>query len=213
MRDPRFEGQGSSQVLSYCELDHKLQVPSWIWQSWPLIGNVCNKKNNNQKPELASNHFFYTQDSPKASTKKHPKWVWDIHKASLNCDLGVSKNRGTPKWMAYDFMMENPIKMDDFRVPLFLETPINWWWSHLDFHQSPAACHHYHLGVDTYATPDGLKPRIFVTRPVVLPINPWFLEERDVSSPYNSISYMKKTTNCQSSCTNHPPDNLLFDTL
>ena len=25
-------------------------------------------------------------------------------------DVGVSKNRGTPKWMVY---MENPIKMDD----------------------------------------------------------------------------------------------------
>ena len=30
----------------------------------------------------------------------------------MNCpDMGVSKNRGTPKWM--DFRMENPIKMDD----------------------------------------------------------------------------------------------------
>ena len=32
-------------------------------------------------------------------------------------DLGVSKNRGTPKWMVYT--MENPIKMDDLGVPLF----------------------------------------------------------------------------------------------
>ena len=37
--------------------------------------------------------------------------------------MGGSENRGTPKWMVCDFMMENPIKMDDFRVPLFLETP------------------------------------------------------------------------------------------
>ena len=34
--------------------------------------------------------------------------------------LGVSKNRGTSKWMVY---RENPIKMDDLGVPLFLETP------------------------------------------------------------------------------------------
>ena len=30
-------------------------------------------------------------------------------------DMGVSKNRGTPKWMVY--FMENPIKMDDLRGP------------------------------------------------------------------------------------------------
>ena len=36
--------------------------------------------------------------------------------------MGVSKNRGTPKWMVK--IMEHPIKMDDLGVPLFLETPI-----------------------------------------------------------------------------------------
>ena len=36
--------------------------------------------------------------------------------------MGVSKNKGTPKWMVK--IMENPIKMDDLGVPLFLETPI-----------------------------------------------------------------------------------------
>ena len=39
-----------------------------------------------------------------------------------NLYMGVSKNRGTPKWMVK--IMENPIKMDDFGVPLFMETPI-----------------------------------------------------------------------------------------
>ena len=43
---------------------------------------------------------------------------------STSCSnyMGVSKNRGTPKWMVK--IMENPIKMDDLGVPLFLETPI-----------------------------------------------------------------------------------------
>ena len=36
--------------------------------------------------------------------------------------MGVSKNSGTPKWMVK--IMENPIKMDDLGIPLFLETPI-----------------------------------------------------------------------------------------
>ena len=36
--------------------------------------------------------------------------------------MSVSKTRGgPPKWMVY--FMENPIKMDDLGVPLFLETP------------------------------------------------------------------------------------------
>ena len=33
--------------------------------------------------------------------------------------MGVSKNKGTPKWW---FIMENLIKMDDLGVPLFSET-------------------------------------------------------------------------------------------
>ena len=41
------------------------------------------------------------------------------------CYMGVSKNRGTPKWMVK--IMENPIKMDDLGVPLFLETS-TWIW-------------------------------------------------------------------------------------
>ena len=34
----------------------------------------------------------------------------------------LSKNRGTPKWMVK--IMENPTRMDDLGVPLFLETPM-----------------------------------------------------------------------------------------
>ena len=37
-------------------------------------------------------------------------------------NIGVSKNRGTPKWMVK--IMENTIKLDDLGVPLFLETPV-----------------------------------------------------------------------------------------
>ena len=39
--------------------------------------------------------------------------------------IGVSKNRGTPKWMVK--IMEHLIEMDDLGVPLFLETP-KWSW-------------------------------------------------------------------------------------
>ena len=37
------------------------------------------------------------------------------------CYMDVSKNRGTPIWMVK--IMENPIRMEDLRVPLFSETP------------------------------------------------------------------------------------------
>ena len=44
---------------------------------------------------------------------------------TLIVHMGVSKNRGVypPKWMVK--IMENPIKMDDLGVPLFLETLIS----------------------------------------------------------------------------------------
>jgi len=41
----------------------------------------------------------------------------------LMCSIyGYFRNRGIPKWMVK--IMENPIKMDDLGVSLFLETPI-----------------------------------------------------------------------------------------
>ena len=58
-------------------------------------------------------------------------WQWQYHHAldaaeirkarGKTYNMGVSENRGTPKWMVYN---GNPIKMDDFGVPLFSETSI-----------------------------------------------------------------------------------------
>ena len=65
------------------------------------------------------------------SISNHPQTSW-ISKSFLEqntCNvgtchhIGVSKNSGIPKWMVYN-IMENPIKMDDLGVPLFLETSI-----------------------------------------------------------------------------------------
>ena len=53
--------------------------------------------------------------------------------------MGVSKNRGgPPKWMVK--IMENPIKMDDLGVPLFLETP--------KLVESNISCYHHPLYID-----------------------------------------------------------------
>ena len=56
------------------------------------------------------------------------RWVWcpegrgfSHWKLWMIGDMGISKNSGTPKWMVK--IMENPIKKDNFGVPLFLETP------------------------------------------------------------------------------------------
>ena len=51
---------------------------------------------------------------------KQPQFV--TNKLLYHMNMGVSKNSGTPKWI--NFIMENPIKMDDLGVPIFLETPI-----------------------------------------------------------------------------------------
>ena len=44
-------------------------------------------------------------------------WLVDI-------DYMVLPTNGTPKWMVYWFIMEHPIEIDDFGVPVFKETSI-----------------------------------------------------------------------------------------
>ena len=57
----------------------------------------------------------------RANKGKNPGADWHPKKGVTSQYMGVSKNRGTPKWMV---LKENSIKMDDLGIPLFLETSI-----------------------------------------------------------------------------------------
>ena len=80
------------------------------WPKKKLIGNV--------------QRFFEWITPPKMN-------VWIPKIDALYLYMGVSKNRGIlpPKWMVKK--MENPIKMDDLGVPLFLEN------THIDMFPFP----------------------------------------------------------------------------
>ena len=41
--------------------------------------------------------------------------------------MGVSINGGIQKWLVYNFIMEDPMKVDDLGVPVFQETVISVW--------------------------------------------------------------------------------------
>ena len=61
----------------------------------------------------------YTQKSGDSTTKTigtTSSRMLNIFLRYLDLYMGVSKNRGTPKWMVFN---GNPIKMDDLGVPLF----------------------------------------------------------------------------------------------
>ena len=66
---------------------------------------------------------FFTADCKNRRGFRDLRLVWGSVIANLcmyvciYIYMGVSKNRGTPKWMV--FFMENPIKVDDLGVPLF----------------------------------------------------------------------------------------------
>ena len=65
--------------------------------------------------------------------------------------LGVSKKRGTPNWIVK--IMENPIKMDDLGIPLFLETPICFldWYTSFDSFYMTHSYNDTHSNHDTFS--------------------------------------------------------------
>ena len=79
-----------------------------------------------KQPETKKRHrlhrmYLQAASSQKAEPEERPEPRW--WGGRMGRDVGVSKNRGTPKWMVK--IMENPIQMDDLGGnPLFLETPM-----------------------------------------------------------------------------------------
>ena len=70
---------------------------------------------------IKPDQFFYNKSllhSIQLAQLRQEAFQWLKYKPYMD----VSKTRGIPKWMVY--FMENPIKIDDLGVPLFLETPI-----------------------------------------------------------------------------------------
>ena len=81
------------------------------------------------------------QKAPKISKiPNNDSWIYpsDLY-------MGVSKNRGTPKWMVK--IMEIPIKTDDLGVPLFSETSTS-------FHRFPLSNAHKLRGLLCCAAPE-----------------------------------------------------------
>ena len=85
-------------------------------QWWSSIGNM--HKISKTHEAHSSPRGLVKFPNRKSSTRPHRTLLIE----QLSDHIGVSKHRGTPKWMVY--IIENPIKMDDLEVPLFSETSI-----------------------------------------------------------------------------------------
>ena len=71
-------------------------------------------------PDLYASQRAQSEFTVHLSGSDYPKLsqliaaYFSLSQLILHCRIGVSKNRGTPKWMV---LVENPISMDDLGVP------------------------------------------------------------------------------------------------
>ena len=72
-----------------------------------------------------TNQRIYSSTQPQSIISNYISNLFGLYSSYISkIYMGVSKSRGTPKWMVYTVIMENPVKIDDFGAPIFLETPI-----------------------------------------------------------------------------------------
>ena len=107
----------------------------WLFLSVEITAVEVSTPNSLDIPQPSPSHTWCFPGGEFGSLKTHLKTsrdLWGVHTKTILTmfldglfgwlDMGVSKNRGTPKWMVK--IMENPIKMDDLGVPLLSETSI-----------------------------------------------------------------------------------------
>ena len=92
-----------------------------LWLNSREYNNIQKKTSHSSSPSTFNEP---AKSLAAANTKDplHAAQTTGCLEAAAFHHLGVSKNRGTPKWRVK--IMENPIKMDDLGVPLFSETSI-----------------------------------------------------------------------------------------
>ena len=117
-----------SQWQIYQNFTQKMDFTSWI----PVVlviffhllhlARMARSREWGGEPELLMPLFSTSKMVRPDGRKVCSGKLTCVSPKNLEHHLGVSKNRGTPKWMVK--IMENPIKMDDLGVPLFSETSI-----------------------------------------------------------------------------------------
>ena len=81
-----------------------------------MNNQICHERSYNFSLLLSIIHAKILGCSSRCKSKK-----WFAHQCYDPVYMGVSKNRGTPKWMVY--IGKPLLKWDDLGIPLVLETP------------------------------------------------------------------------------------------
>ena len=102
--------------------------------SFSCMGESSSACSAKRRPRVWKARFCNCQGHGCEMCPVHVQWMsggcsgacCSITHRTKDQQIGVSVNGGTPKWMVYKFIRENPAKMDDLGVPRFQQTPKSW---------------------------------------------------------------------------------------